>query len=139
MAAELDLSKAHLHRPHGDLLAIYSWINEERALILVPRYRKGAPWYCVLESAAFKYDDPAYLAKQCTIACNVLGIEPSKTNWVRVATIINEGLPDLIRMPHAPEKELEKAAIGAMKLMEDGQLVAAQDIHLETEGAATYA
>ena len=69
----------------------------------------------------------------------VLGIEPSKTNWVRVATIINEGLPDLIRMPHAPEKELEKAAIGSMKLREDGRLVAAQDIHLETEGAATYA
>ena len=56
-----------------------------------------------------------------------------------VATIINEGLPDLIRMPHAPEKELEKAAIGSMKLREDGRLVAAQDIHLETEGAATYA
>ena len=58
---------------------------------------------------------------------------------VCVATIINEGLPDLIRMPHAPEKELEKAAIGSMKLREDGRLVAAQDIHLETEGAATYA
>lgn len=139
MAATLDLSKAHLHRAHGDLLAIYSWINEERALILVPRYRPGAPWYCVLESAAFKYDDPAYMARQCAVACDVLGIEPSTRNWSRVATIINEGLPDLIRMPHSPDKELEKAAIGAMKLMEDGQLVAAQDIHLEKEGAATYA
>lgn len=138
MAAELDLNKCHLIRQHGDIVAAYSWINDERALILIPAYRQGAPWYCVLESAAFKYDDPAYLAHQCTKACDVLGIEPSKANWVRIATIINEGLPDLVRMPSAPERELQKHAIGEMKLIADGQQIAGEDIRLEKD-VATYA
>ena len=138
MAATLDPRKAHLTRRHGDLSAIYTWMNEERALVLVPHLRPGASWYVVLESAAFKYDDPAYLAKQCTIACDVLGIEPSQRNWVRVASIINEGLPDLITMPSAPLPEYEKAAIGAMKLMEDGKLIGGEDIRLEKETGATY-
>lgn len=134
MAAELDPSKAFLIRQHGDLTAVYSWINDERALILIPAHRPGAPWYCVLESAAFKYDDPAYLAKQCTIACDVLGIEPSKPNWVRVATIINEGLPDLVRMPTAPERDRMRGSIGEMKLLADGQQIAGEEIRLDKEG-----
>lgn len=138
MAAELDLNKCHLIRQHGDIVAAYSWINDERALILIPAYRPGAPWYCVLESAAYKYDDPIYLAHQCAKACDVLGIEPSKANWVRVATIINEGLPDLVRMPSAPERELQKHAIGEMKLIADGQQIAGEDIRLEKD-VATYA
>lgn len=138
MAANLDTRKAHLTRRHGDLTAIYTWVNNERALVLIPHLRAGAPWYIVLESAAFKYDDPKYLARQCVTACDVLGIEPNKSNWVRVATIINEGLPDLIRMPTAPMPELERAAIGAMQLREDGKVIAAEDIHLEVESGATY-
>ena len=138
MAATIDTRKAHLVRRHGDLTAIYTWINDERALVLVPTFRPGAPWYIVLESAAFKYDDTAYLAKQCVVACDVLGIEPSRPNWTRVATIINEGLPDLIRMPSAQPPEYEKAAIGAMKLMADGKQIAGEDIHLEKETGVTY-
>lgn len=84
------------------------------------------------------YDDPTYLAHQCAKACDVLGIEPSKANWVRVATIINEGLPDLVRMPSAPERELQKHAIGEMKLIADGQQIAGEDIRLEKD-VATYA
>lgn len=139
MAAQLDTRKAHLTRRHGDLMAIYTWMDDERALVLIPHLRPGAPWYVVKESAAWKYDDVAYLAKQCAIACDVLGIEPSRPNWTRVATIINEGLPDLVRMPAAPLPEYEKAAIGAMKLMEDGKQIAGEDIHLEKETGASYA
>lgn len=138
MAANIDTRKAHLTRRHGDLMAIYTWIDEERALVLVPHLRPGAPWYIVKESAAWKYDDVAYLAKQCTIACDVLGIEPSKTNWVRVASIINEGLPDLITMPSAPLPEYERAAIGELKLMADGKQVGGEDIKLEKEAGAMY-
>ena len=136
MAAQLDPRKAHLVRRHGDIMAVYTWINDERALVLIPALRPGAPWYCVLESAAFKYDDPRYLARQCVTACDVLGIEPSKPNWVRVATIINEGLPDLIRMPSAPLPELEMAAIGEMKLFADGKLLGGDEIRLEKESVS---
>lgn len=136
MAANIDTRKAHLTRRHGDLMAIYTWMDDERVLVLIPHLRPGAPWYCIKESAAYKYDDVAYLAKQCPVACDVLGIEPSQRNWVRVASIINEGLPDLIRMPSAPLPEYHAAAVGAMKLMADNELMAAEDIHLEKEGVA---
>lgn len=133
MGATLDTRKSHLTRRHGDLYAVYTWVDDERAMILIPAHRPGAPWYIVKESAAFKYDDPQYLATQCVTACNVLGIEPSRPNWVRVATIIHEGLPDLVRMPSAPPNELT-AAIGRMQLRADGTVLAEQDVRLEKEG-----
>lgn len=136
MGVTLDLRKAHLSRQHGDITAIYTWVNDERALVLVPTFRKGAPWYVVLESAAFKYDDASYLARQCVTACNVLGLEASRQNWVRLATIINEGLPDLIRMPSAPPAEYLRSSVGRMELRVDGVSVAGEDIRLEKEGAS---
>ena len=135
MAASLDLRKAHLTRIHGDLMAVYSWIDDERALFLIPHLRPGAPWYIVKESAAFKYDDPGYMARQCPVACDVLGLEPSRANWVRVATIINEGLPDLVRMPTAPLPEMHRASRGSIQLRADGKVVGAEEIKLEKQGA----
>jgi hypothetical protein len=137
MGVSLDLHKAHLSRQHGDLLAIFTWVNDERAMVLLPSRRMGSPWYVVMESAAFKYDDPGYLARQCVTACNVLGMEPSRPNWVRVATIIHEGLPDLIKMPSAPPATYLSGSYGRMELRADGKAIAGEDIRLEAEGA-TY-
>ncbi len=136
MAASIDLRKAHLSRFHGDLMAVYSWIDDERALFLIPYLRKGAPWYIVKESAAYKYDDPHYMARQCAVACDVLGIEASRPNWVRVATIIHEGLPDLVAMPSAPPKEFHKASFGQVLLREDGQVLGGEEIRLPKEGVS---
>ena len=135
MPACIDLRKAHLHRQHGDLLAIYTWINGERALVLLPAYRKGAPWYVVMESAAYKYDDTAYMARQCVTACEVLGIEPSRANWVRVATIIHEGYPDLYRMPSEPDYGAKGREFGQMKIMADGKEIAREALTIENKGA----
>lgn len=138
MGATLDLRKAHLSRQHGDLLAIYTWINDERAMVLLPAFRPRAPWYVVMESAAFKYDDASYLARQCVTACEVLGMEPNRSNWVRVATLIHEGLPDLVRMPSAPPQEYLSGSYGKLELRADGKLVAGEDVRLEAEEGATY-
>lgn len=135
MPACIDLRKAHLHRQHGDLLAIYTWINGERALVLLPAYRKGAPWYVVMESAAYRYDDVSYLAKQCVVACDVLGIEPSRANWVRVGTIINEGFPDLYRMPSEPDWGATGREFGTLTLMADGKAIAQEALTTENRGA----
>lgn len=126
----LDLSKAHISRQHGDLLAIYTWVNDERALVLIPAYRKNAAWYIVCESAAFKYDNRSYLASQCKKAAEVLGMEPSPNNWLKLATIIHDGLGDLCAMPSAPEPEMQKASVGSMVLRADGEVMTGQDIHL---------
>lgn len=134
----LDLSKAHLHRQHGDLIAIYTWVNDERALVLLPAYRKSVGWYIVCESAAWKYDNPHYLALQAKKAAEVLGMEPSPNNWFKLATVIHEGLPDLVSMPSAPDPQLMRGAIGEMKLLENGKLIAGQEVRLEAEQGASY-
>lgn len=139
MAIQLDPRKAHCVRQHGDVLAIYTWVNDERALVLMPARRaQGSPWFIVCESAAWKYDDPQYLAQQGRKAAEVLGMDETTSTWYRIAKIIHEGLPDLIRMPSAPPLDLGQA-IGEMKLMADGELVGGDEIRLEKdEGALAY-
>ncbi len=117
MPATLDTRKAHLVRHHGDLVAIYTWINDERALVIAPRYRPGAPWFIVCESAAYTWDDsdPHYVgevARKALKACEVLGIEPTPTNARRVAGIIIDVLPDLICMPSAPGPDYYRGSFG---------------------------
>ncbi|NDH35786.1 MAG: hypothetical protein EBX67_10025 [Betaproteobacteria bacterium] len=55
MPVSIDLRKAQKVRRHGDFLAIYTWVNDERALVLLPAHRKAAAWFVVCESAAFRY------------------------------------------------------------------------------------
>lgn len=138
MGANLDLSKAFLTRQHGDLMAVYTWVDDERSLVLIPAYRKGSAWYILKESAAYKYDDDYYLARQCRTAAEVLGMEPSPNNWFKLASIIIEGLPDLLEMPSAPEREMMRAAIGEMQLRADGALMAQEEIRLEKATGAEY-
>ena len=131
LGVSLDLRKAAFHRLHGDILAVYTWVNEERALVLLPAHRSpGSPWYIVCESSAWKYDDPGYLAKQSAKAASVLGMDETQSTWLRIATIIHEGLPDLIRMPPAPEPELG-APRGSLTLLEDNKIIAKEDIRFE--------
>lgn len=142
MPVSVDTKKAFLHRTHGDLTVIFTWVNDERAMVILPHLRPGAPWYVVMEGAAYSWDDSvstnvAQVARKATQACNVLGIEPSPTNCRRIAGIVIDGLPDLIRMPSAPPKEFYRASHGQLLLRADGQDMAAEDIRVEKEGV-TY-
>jgi hypothetical protein len=135
MGATLDLRKAAFHRQHGDILAVYTWVNDERALVLLPAHRKpGSPWYVVCESAAYKYEEPNYLARQARKAAEVIGMDETADAWLKIATIIIEGLGDLIRLPPAPEKELMSASVGSMTILEDGAPMLSRDIVLEKDG-----
>lgn len=142
MTATLDTRRAHRVRQHGDIVAIFTWINDERALVLVPANRPGAPWYVVMESAAYTWDDnqaanrPRIVAK-VTKACEVLGIEPTGRNLARLGTLICDSLPELIEMPSAQPPDFHKGAFGKMELRADGELLLAEDIKVEKEGA-TY-
>jgi hypothetical protein len=134
----LDLNKAYLHRTLGDLVVIYTWVNDERAMVLIPAYRKNASWYIVLESAAYKYDNKDYLKKQCMVAAEVLGMEPSPNNWFKLASVIHDGLPDLIEMPSAPDNKLLTPSLGEMRMYADGKLMAGEEIRVEREEGASY-
>lgn len=143
MPVSVDTKKAHLTRVHGDITVIFTWMNEERAMILVPHLRAGAPWYVVMEGAAWTWDDSvsknvALVAQKAAKACEVLGIEPSPHNCRRIAGIIIDGLPDLITMPSSPPQEFYKTSFGSMILRADGQEIAGDEIRLEKEGT-TYA
>lgn len=138
MPATIDTRKAHLTRKHGDVFAVYTWVNDKRALVLIPANRPGAPWFIVLEPDAWVYDDPHELQRRSIKACTVLGIEPSKPNWFRIAKIIHEGLPDLIRMPSAPDPEKLAGTYGQMVLREDGKEVGGEEIKIEADAGVTY-
>ena len=143
MPASIDTRKAHLTRQHGDIVVIFTWVNKERAMVLVPHHRPGAPWYIVMESASFSWDDEdqrniPQVVRKSMKACEVLGIEPTPQNCRRVAGIIIDGLPDLIRMPSAPQPEFYKPNYGTLTLIEDDDEIAQEDIRVEKEGA-TYA
>lgn len=134
----LDLNKAHLVRQLGDLTVIYTWCDDERSMVLIPSYRKGAAWYILKESAAHKYDNKEYLKRQCQIAADVLDMEPSPNNWFKLARVIHDGLPDLIEMPSAPDDKLLTPSLGEMRMYADGKLMAGEEIRVEREEGVTY-
>lgn len=141
MPATIDLHKAHLSRVHGDITVIFSWLNDERAMFLIPHLRKGAPWYIVMEGAAYTWDDSlqadvAKVAAKAVKACEVLGIEPSPHNCRRIAGIIIDGLPDLIRMPSSPPTEYYGSSFGSLELRADGKAIAGDEIRVEKEGVS---
>lgn len=138
----IDTRRAHLTRVHGEITAIYTWVNDERALILAATHRAGspmtpgAPVYILLEGNAHAYDDPTQLAHTARKAGQVLGLGESTATWVKIATIIHEGLPDLIRLPAAPPPEKLAGSLGDMTLRADGQTVAQRPIEREREGVS---
>ncbi|MBI5255421.1 MAG: hypothetical protein HY855_02900 [Burkholderiales bacterium] len=170
MGAQIDLSKAWLSRTYGDITAVFSWFNDQRALFLIPTLRARAPWFIVLEPVAHEWNDQdrdnfvpqltggqrrrlerlpkpvrdAFLADlqrsglklRATQACDVLGIEPSDMNVHRIISIVNDALPDLVRMPSAPAKEFRPGTFGHLELRADGQLMGGEEIRLEREGVA---
>lgn len=120
-------------RYHGDIAAVYTWVNDERALVLVPHRRPGAPWYVVMDSAAYTWDDedPQYapqVAQKSAQACHVLGLEPTPRNAYRVAKIIVEGLPDLQRMPNAQPPAPVGPVLGEMQIRAEGKLVGGEEV-----------
>lgn len=142
MSVQLDPRKAHQAHIVGDILAILTWVNDERALVLMPALRaQGSPWFVVCESACYKYDDPRYLARQAAKAAEVLGMDETTSTWIRVADIIMNYLPDLIRMPSAPPPEkIAGSTFGELKLTADGQLLHAEDMTLDdSDRSLTYA
>jgi len=141
MGTSLDLNKAHMNRPYGDIVAVFSWINDERALFLIPRYRKGAPWFIVMEPAAHTWSDQQghnnifKVIEKGQKACEVLGIEGNPANVRRLIGIVNDAIPDLVRMPTAPPTEYYRGAIGHMTMRANGEAFASEDIRMEREGA----
>lgn len=129
-------------RQHGQFMALYTYVNDERAMILFPLYRTGidgrpAPWAIICDSAAWQYDDPKYLMSQAMRYCSMWDMA-DKSTAVKLATIIHEGLSDLIRIPpQKPDQEqlaAQKAApvLGEIDVRIDGEKVAEDVLSMPT-------
>ena len=112
MKYALDLTRYHERRQHGDITAFYTWFGPEQspALVLVPTYRqhheKTTPCVIPLENA-WKWDeflgDPEGCARTCYQFAGFLGLDPlSSMTCQRIASIIRDGLGDLISIPPKP-------------------------------------
>jgi hypothetical protein len=141
MSTSIDLRKAHAHYVRGDLNIVLSWINDSRAMFLIPVHRAKAPWFVIPEQAAFEWNDqdPANrvdLVYRAGKACDVLGFEPNMPNVNRIIGLVNNFMQELVRMPSAQPPEKTAGTYGRMQLKADGQVIAEEDIRLEKEGVA---
>lgn len=124
---------ARFQRIHGDIVASYQYVNDERAMVLWPRFRKGVPAFVVCDSAAWKYDDPKYLAQQARHVANLWGEAPDSKRWFQIASIIHDGLSDLVRLKPKPTAvELSGTTIGEAELMVQGKRVFGAEVTLPT-------
>ena len=105
----IDLTRYQFKRDVGDLTIYGTWVfNEDKdgtepCLVLIPRYRtRGFKPVVVALSAAFKYNDPRYLARVAGPFARSLGFEDGMTVANNIATAIHDHLLDLLKMPNDP-------------------------------------
>lgn len=124
--------KAYLQRVIGDIVVSYQWVNNEPAMILWPKFKrlatKGA--YVIPLESAYKYSDVPYLVEASAKCAEFIGMDATKFTINRIATIILEGLPDLIEMPPEPTNmtKAQGEEIGEMLIKVDGQTIAHQEV-----------
>lgn len=105
----IDLTRYQFKRDLGDLSIYGTWLwnedqeNHEPALVVLSRYRPRGFKPCVVAlSAAYKYNDPRYLAHIAGEFCTILGIEDSMSTAFNVASLIADHLGDLLTMRPNP-------------------------------------
>ena len=135
MGATIDTRRAHAVRQFGDITQIFTWVNGERAVVLLPTFRPGAPWFVICDSAAWQYDEPRYLAKQSAKAAEVLDMPESV---VKIATLMHDGLDELVTMPSEPPTELSRASFGQLVAKADGKVIGGEEIRVPVQRGASY-
>lgn len=105
----IDLTRHHFMRELGDLVIFGTWIyNEDQedtepCLVVIPRYRRvGFKPVVIALSAAFRYNDPRYLAHVGGVFAENLGFADDLTTARRICTLIHDHLLDLLNMPLDP-------------------------------------
>lgn len=105
----IDLTRYQWKRDVGDLTIFGTWLyNEDQedtepCLVVIPRFRlNGVKPFVLALSAAFRYNDPRYLARVVATIATGLGFEGSMTKAHQIASVIHDHLPDLLNMPLDP-------------------------------------
>ena len=128
MGLVVNTKRAHRVVQRGDLTLILTWVNDERAMVLLPTFRRGAPWFIVMDSVAWRYDDPRYLARMSAKAAEVLGMDGQE---VRIATLLHDNLGELVTMPSAPPVRHVREVMGEVRMLEDGKEIGGAEVRAE--------
>lgn len=107
----IDLTRFHFMRELGDIVVFGTWVfngdqeNTEPCLVILPRYRRPSSVRpCVVAlSAAYLYDDPRYCVRAAMVFAKNLGFADSMTTTNKIATILHDQLPELLKMPLDPK------------------------------------
>ena len=121
----IDLTRYAFTRDVGDLSIYGTWLyNEDQedtepCLVVIPRYRSvGFKPVVVALSAAYRYNNPRYLARVAGAFAQSLGFEDSLSQARKVATLIHDNLLDLLTMPLDPS---EATVIGEVTIDQGGR------------------
>lgn len=105
----IDLTRHAWKRDAGDFSIYGTWVfNEDQedtepCLVVIPRYRTGGFRPVVIAlSAAFRYNDPRYLARVTPVFLKMLGFDDGLSKAHALASLIHDHLYDLITMPVDP-------------------------------------
>lgn len=127
----LDLTRYHARYEHGDLHVYLAWWTGAEdepprpCIVLLPirrqSWEKAKPAVVLLEQAWLWSDigDPAYAVRCAFAFCKGLGLdEKNPSNVIRVRSLINEHLGDLLAMPPMPMEMRRVQHMGDMTIVE---------------------
>lgn len=105
----IDLTRHAWVRELGDLTVFGTWLynadqeDTEPCLVIIPRYRaRGTYKPAVIPlSSAFRYNDPAHLARAAAVFAKNMGFE-DMVSAHKLANLIYDHLGDLISIPVDP-------------------------------------
>lgn len=110
----LDLTRYQWKRDVHDLTVYGTWLynddqeDTEPALVILPRYRSnGSAPIAIALSAAFRYNDPRYLARSAGYFAKKLGFDDNLATAHRIAELILDSLDDLLKMPVDPAEAVQ--------------------------------
>lgn len=135
MGITINTAKAHKWRADGEVTQLLTWVNGERAMVLLATFRNESPWYVLMDSAAWECLQPQGLARKAIKAAEVLGLD---TAAPKIGGMIESWLDDLVMMPSAPEQELSKATYGQLTARADGRVIGGEEVRLPVGEGATY-
>lgn len=135
MGIQIDTARAHKWRTDGEITQILTWVNDERAMVLVPTFRNAAPWYVLMDSAAYECLTPGGLARKAIKAADVLNL-PSAAP--KLGGMIESWLDELVTMPSAPPTELSRATYGQLVARADGRIIGGEEVRVPVSEGATY-
>lgn len=133
---QLDLSIRHFTRSVGALLVIGTWYRDDEmqwrpALVLIRAAdeKSGIAVPCVVPLAnawvwSEEIGDPVLAARAAHEFAKALRVDDDPLNVMRIAGIINDHLPDLVKIPPLPASERNERAVaeGIIRDLEAGKV-----------------